>query len=143
MRRGLLRVSAGEGAELVKEGTVPRSELVSISAADPPLWQRLPPGTTAWRISTGRRQVVEGANAGLKGYENIERKFMRVLGRVKMTVMLACAVAGYNVDRIRAFIARTAQTITALKTRTKRRKGTWESILGSTPPPPGPDPQPD
>jgi hypothetical protein len=77
------------------------------------------------------------------GYVNIERKFMRVLGRVEMTVMLACTVAGYNVDRIRAFIARTTQAITAPKTRAKRRKGTWEDILGFTPPPPGPDPPPD
>ena len=117
---------------------------VSISAADLPLWQRLPPGTTAWRISMGRRQVVEGANAGLKGgYVNIERKFMRVLGRVKMTVMLACTVVGYNVDRIRAFVERTTQAIRAPKRRAKRREGTWEDILGSTPPSPGPDPPPD
>ena len=60
-------------------------------------------GTTAWRISMGRRQVIEGANAGPKGgFVSIERKFMRVLGVTKMTVLLAFAIAGCNMDRIRA-----------------------------------------
>lgn len=91
----------------------------------------------------GRRQVVEGANAGLKGgYVNIERKFCRVLGLTKMTVMLAFTVVGYNVDRIRAFLARTRHAITAAKTRAKRRQGTWKEVFGATPPTTGPDPPP-
>ena len=32
-----------------------------------PFPQRIPFGTTAWRISMGRRQVVESVNAALKG----------------------------------------------------------------------------
>jgi hypothetical protein len=42
------------------------------------------------------------------GFVNIQRKFLRVLGLTKMTVLLAFTIAGYNVDRIRAFVARTA-----------------------------------
>jgi hypothetical protein len=53
----------------------------SVMPADLPWRQRLSPGTTAWRISYSRRQVVEGANAGLKGgFVNIERKFLLSLG---------------------------------------------------------------
>jgi hypothetical protein len=40
---------------------------VSVAAAELPRWQPLLPGTTAWRISMGRRQIVEAANSLLKG----------------------------------------------------------------------------
>jgi hypothetical protein len=106
---------------------------MSVSAEDLALWQRLSPGTTAWRISMGRRQVVEGANAGLKGgFVNIERKFFRVLGLVKTSILLAFTVAGYNVDRIRSFVDRMAVEATAPRTRAKRRQGTWTDLLGET-----------
>lgn len=43
-----------------------------------PLTQEIPFGTTAWRISMGRRQVVESANAALKGsFANLSRGFLR------------------------------------------------------------------
>ncbi len=104
----------------------------SVSAADLPLWQRLAPGTTAWRKSFGRRQVVEGANAGLKGgFVNIERKFCRVLGLTKMTLLLACTIAGYNRNRIRAFLSRQEFQAQAPKKRAKRRRGTFSDILGA------------
>ncbi len=91
----------------------------------------------------GRRQVVEGANAGLKGgFVNIERKFMRVLGLTKTSVLLAFTVAGYNVDRIRSFVARKKSEATSPRTRAKRRSGTWTDLLGAAHQPAGPDPPP-
>jgi hypothetical protein len=52
------------------------------------LWQRIPYGTTAWRISMGRRQVVESVNAALKGaFADPSRGFVRVMGVTKITVM--------------------------------------------------------
>jgi hypothetical protein len=104
----------------------------SLSAAEIALWQPLAAGTTAWRISYGRRQVAEGANAMLKGgFVNIERKFLRVLGRAKMMLLLAFTIAGYNRDRIRSFVAQEAHESAAPKRRAKRRKSTWKDILPS------------
>ena len=72
-------------------------------------WQRIPYGTTAWRISMGRRQVVESVNAALKGaFADLARGFFRVMGQVKMTVMLGFTLAAYNLDRIRSFRAKQA-----------------------------------
>jgi hypothetical protein len=53
----------------------------------------------AWRSpswpSFGRRQVVEGANAMLKGgFVNIGHKFFRVFGLTKITLLLAFTVFG-------------------------------------------------
>jgi hypothetical protein len=45
-----------------------------------PLWQSITFGTTAWRISMGRRQVVESANSALKGaFADLGRGFFRVM----------------------------------------------------------------
>src|SRR6202011_5570045 len=43
------------------------SGTLTAQAAELPLWQRIPAGTTAWRISMGRRQAAESANAALQG----------------------------------------------------------------------------
>jgi hypothetical protein len=59
-----------------------------------------------------------------------------------MSIMLAFTVAGYNLDRIAAFIAKTAHAATAEK-RAKRRTGTWADMLAPVPVTPGPDPPPD
>jgi hypothetical protein len=115
--------------------------IISASAADLPLRQRLAPGTTAWRISMGRRQVAEAANSGLKGgFVNIERKFFRIFGRTKLTVLLAFTVAGYNVDRIRSFLMRKAEQASDPRRRAKRRRGTLEQLLSEPRRRPGPDP---
>ena len=116
--------------------------VLTVQPAQLPLWQRLLPGTTAWRISMGRRQVVESVNAAIKGaFVDLGRGFLRVMGRTKATVLLAFTVAGYNLDRVRAFRAKhrrpasevddvpeTADTPPA--TRGKRRRGTWVDLLG-------------
>jgi hypothetical protein len=92
----------------------------------------------------GRRSVVEGANGSLKGgFVNIQRKFLRVLGLTKMTVMLAFTIAGYNLECIRSFNASIAATETASekkRTRAKRRRGTWGDILSAVRTSAGPDP---
>ena len=91
------------------EGTTCCGGTVTAQAAELPHHQRFFPGTTAWRISYGRRQVVEGANAMLKGgFVNVGHKFFRVFGLTKMTLLLAFTVVGYNLDRIRSFLAKRA-----------------------------------
>src|SRR5229473_8380313 len=56
--------------------------------------------TTAWPISMGRRQVVESANAPLKGaFANLSQSFFRVMGLVKQTILLGFTLAAYNLDR--------------------------------------------
>jgi hypothetical protein len=107
--------------------------ILSVPAGDLPIWQRISPGTTAWRKSMGRRLVVETANGALKGgFVNIERKFLRVFGRTKTTVVLAFTIVGHNLDRIRSFIGRTAAKaaeVQAKKKRAKRRRRTWSDLI--------------
>jgi hypothetical protein len=58
--------------------------IISVSAADLPFRQRFTPGSTAWRKSYRRRNVVEGVNAFLKGgFVNIGQKFFRVFRLTK------------------------------------------------------------
>jgi hypothetical protein len=108
---------------------------VSVQAAELPHWQRFLPGTTAWRTSYGRRQVVEGANGMLKGgFANIAHKFFRVLGLTKMRILLAATIVGHNLEAIRSFVEKKTADPTAAppkRTRKKRRKGTWTQILES------------
>ncbi len=129
-----------------RPATVPRADLppnstccagvVSASAEELPLWQQFTPGTTAWRISMGRRQLVEGANAGLKSnFVNIGRKFMRVMGLTKMTIMLAFTIAGLNLEMIRSFLAKERMLQSKPQTRRKRREGTWDQLLDGAPRP--------
>jgi hypothetical protein len=108
---------------------------VTASAAELPHWQRFLPGTTAWRISYGRRQVVEGVNAMLKGsFVNIQHKFLRVFGLAKMTLLLAFTLTGYNLEAIRSSRAKKEAVRTTApprRTRRKRRTGTWADLIGS------------
>jgi hypothetical protein len=116
---------------------------ITAQAAALPLWQRCLAGTTAWRISIGRRQVVESVNAALQGvFCDIGRGFLRVFGKVKTQVLLAFSVAAFNLDRIRSYRAKQrAETDAAPKP--KRRRGTWAQIIepstpvDSTAAPPG------
>src|SRR5437870_5727086 len=66
-----------------------------------PWWQSITFGTTAWRISLARRQVVESANSALKGAcADLSRGFFRVMGLIKTTVLTSFTLAAYNLDRI-------------------------------------------
>jgi hypothetical protein len=109
------------------------------------LWQRIPYGTTAWRISMGRRQVVESVNAALKGaFADLSRGFVRVMGVTKITVMLGFTLAAYNLDRLRSYRAKhhldeTGQPSGRPKqTRARRRHGTWAELIDT----PNPEPPP-
>ena len=152
---GLLRsrqlpstMRGSRSAPLVKlpDGVKCSSGTMSVTAGELPFSQRLPAGTTAWRKSYRRRNVVEGTNAALKGgFVNVQHKFFRVFGLTKLTVLLAFTVAGYNVERIRSFKASVAATevATGLKrTRAKRRRHTWTDILGASTTTAGRDPPP-
>ena len=134
MRRGsaVPMVSVPEGAERCCSG------IITAMPAELPLWQKIPFGTTAWRLSMGRRQLVESANAALKGgFVDLGRGFFRVFGVTKMTVFLAFSVAGFNVDRVRSFRAKhrlqdphdpVDYPLVAVP-RAKRRKGTWADLV--------------
>jgi hypothetical protein len=71
----------------------------------------------------------------LKGsFVNIQHKFFRVFGLAKMTVLLAFALAGYNLEAIRSFLAKKRAERAApppKRTRKKRRIGTWAEVIGS------------
>ena len=114
------------------------SGILTAMAVELPLWQPIPFGTTAWRIAMGRRQVVESANAALKGaFADLSRGFVRVFGKTKMTVLLGFTIAGYNLDRIRSFRAKQRSLAERPPARPKRRSGTWHEILTSGAEPPG------
>ena len=83
----------------------------------------------------GRRQVVESVNSALKGaFVDLARGFFRVLGQVKMTVLLGFTLAAYNLDRVRSFRAKRAQDKESPRRRAKRRQGTWgELVTGPSP----------
>jgi len=109
---------------------------LSAPPAELPLTQKIPYGTTAWRISMYRRQAVESVNAALQGaFTNIARGFVRVFGLVKITMLLGFTVAAFNVDRIRSFRAKLAELAAAPKTRAKRRLGTFADCIPVDPEP--------
>jgi len=111
--------------------------ILTAMAVELPLWQPIPFGTTAWRISMGRRQVVESANAALKGaFADLSRGFVRVFGQTKMSVLLGFTIAGYNLDRIRSFRAKQRALAAKPAVRQKRRAGTWRDIVGEAAPAP-------
>jgi hypothetical protein len=65
------------------------------------------------------------------GFVNGGHKFFRVFGLTKMTLLMAFTVVGYNLDRIRSFLAKKAHEKTRAerpKRRAKRKKGTWTDI---------------
>jgi hypothetical protein len=112
------------------------SGILSAPPVELPLTQGIPFGTTAWRISMNRRQIVESVNAALKGsYADLSRGFFRVFGQTKISVLLGFTIAAYNLDRVRAFRAKMAEDETKPRTRAKRRLGIWPSAAsGETPP---------
>jgi hypothetical protein len=113
-------VALPEGETCCCDGTL------SAPAVELPLTQKIPFGTTAWRISMNRRQVVESVNAALKGsFVDISRGFFRVFGRVKLSVLLGFTIAAYNLDRIRSFRAKQEELAAAVRYQPKRRRGTW------------------
>lgn len=120
-------VPVDEGCEHCCDG------ILTAMAAELPWWQRIPFGTTAWRLSMGRRQVVESVNAALKGtFADLSRGFFRVFGQTKMTILLGFTVAGYNLDRIRSYRAKKRAQQEAKPTQPKRRRGTWQEIVEPT-----------
>lgn len=108
---------------------------LSAPPAELPLTQRIPFGTSAWRISMYRRQAVESVNAALQGaFANLARGFFRVFGRVKISFLLGFTLAAYNLDRVRSFRAKKAEEAEQPKRRTKRRLGTWHNCMPDSEP---------
>ena len=106
------------------------SGILSAPPAELPITQKIPFGTTAWRISMYRRQVVESANSALKGaFADLSRGFFRVFGQTKLSVLLGFTLAAYNLDRIRSFRAKQAEDDVKPRWRAKRRMGTWSDCI--------------
>jgi hypothetical protein len=123
-------VQLPEGTQGCCHGTL------SAPPAELPLAQRIPFGTTAWRISMNRRQVVESVNAALKGaFCDLSRGFFRVFGRTKISIILGFTIAAFNLDRIRSFRAKQAEAAATSRPRAKRRRGIW-AAPGIEPPTP-------
>src|SRR2546421_11770186 len=108
------------------------SGILTAMPVELPWWQSITFGTTAWRISMARRQVVESANSALKGaFADLSRGFFRVVGLVKTTVLLGFTLAAYNLDRVRSFKAKhgldnNVQAVERPKQSPDRRRyGTW------------------
>jgi hypothetical protein len=126
MRRSRLAplVSVPDGVTRCCDG------ILSAPPAELPITQRIPFGTTAWWTSMNRRQVVESANAALKGaYADLSRGFFRVFGRTKILVLLGFTVAAYNLDRVRSFRAKQADDEAKPRRGAKRRLGTWSDCV--------------
>jgi hypothetical protein len=111
---------------------------LTVQPSELSLWQRTLPGTTAWRISMGRRQVAESVNAALKGgFVSLSRGFFRVMGQTKATLLLGFTLAGFNLDRTRSFVAKhclaggrdSIEDLSVRPRRAKRRRGTWVDLL--------------
>jgi hypothetical protein len=97
-----------------------------------PVTQKIPFGTTAWRISMYRRQVVESANSALKAaFADLSRGFFRMFGRTKISVLLGFTIAAYNLDRIRSFKAKQVEDEARPVRRAKPRQGTWNDLITS------------
>jgi len=106
------------------------SGILSAPPAELPITQKIPFGTTAWRISMYRRQVVESANSALKGaFADLSRGFFRVFGQTKLSVLLGFTLAAYNLDRVRSFRAKKAEEEAKPLRRAKRRQGTWGDLI--------------
>ncbi len=106
------------------------TDTISALPADLPHTQKIPFGTTAWRISMNRRMAVESVNAAIKGgFVNVSRGFVRVFGLTKITALVAFTLAAVNVDRVRSHEAKLAE-IKPSPTRPRRRKGTWQTLIG-------------
>jgi hypothetical protein len=107
---------------------------LGVSAADLPLQQRQTAGTTAHAISMGRRNAVEGVNGNLKAnFTRTERGFARVFGTTKLAFLVAFTLAGSNVllaDAFRRALKSAAQQALKPRTRAKRRRGTFDAVLG-------------
>jgi hypothetical protein len=104
----------------------------TISAAEALLWQDIPFGTTAWRKSYGRRQVVEGVNANLKcQYVRAEHGWARVLSQTKLGVLLSFSLAGYNSYLAASFAQRKPSR--RPPDRPRRRSGTYNDLRAKAP----------
>lgn len=143
--KGSMRRSRTAPLVNLPEGVACCGGIVTVQAGDLPYWQRFFPGTTGWRISYRRRDVVEGVNAALKGaFVNIGQKFFKVFGLTKIKILLAFTLAAYNLETIRSFLSRMAVVAEAARkprSRKKRREMTWHDVVAIRPET-GPDPPP-
>jgi hypothetical protein len=107
------------------------SGILSAPRSEVRITQKIPFGTTAWRISMYRRLVVESANSALKAaFADLSRGFFRVFGQTKISVLLGFTIAAaYNLDRIRSFRAKQAEDEAKPNRRAKRRQGTWSDVI--------------
>jgi hypothetical protein len=118
-------VPVGEGWDKCCHG------ILTAQAAEMAWWQRITYGTTAWRISMGRRQVVQSVNAALKGvFADLGRGFMRVMG-----VTNNDRHAGFHHGRLRSRNSITYTYICSIQTthrlvRSMAHSRRWRTVAG-------------
>ncbi len=76
-----------------------------------------------------RGELVAGNAAHQGAFVDLARGFFRVLGQVKMSVLLGFTLAAYNLDRVRSFRAKQAQYEENPRRRARRRQGTWSDLV--------------
>jgi|SRR5579872_6509356 len=67
-----------------------------------------------------------------EAFADLSRRFFRVAGRVKISVLLGFTVAAHHLDRVRSFRAKQAEEEHRPKYRTKRRLGIQRDLIDST-----------
>ncbi|MHB1986912.1 MAG: hypothetical protein ACYCSF_02840 [Acidimicrobiales bacterium] len=75
--------------------------------------------------------AAESVNASLSGgFVDMARGFFRVFGLPKITVLLGFTIAAVNLDRIRSFEAKRAESEQQPKRRRRIRFGSWQELTG-------------
>jgi hypothetical protein len=127
------------------------SRILTVTPAQLPLWQEIPYGTTAWRISYGRRNLAETGNSALKSwYSNVGDRFSRVMATMpkkrkergrqpgitlaKIALLITPFIAAYNLYCVRSFLAKQELNGQPPWSRKPRRVGTWRTLLPSPSP---------
>lgn len=82
-------------------GTVGNLRVVNARVAELDTYQQHPWGTTVWRISYGRRSVVEGVFARLKANKGLGGEACKAFGLTANTLAALNAVVAYNRKRTR------------------------------------------
>ncbi len=92
-----MRLARSKPLVTLPEGEKCCEGTVSVGADQLPLMQRTIFGTPAWAASYGRRNAVESVNAAFKGqFTSIDRGFVRSLQTVRILLLFAHTIAGYN-----------------------------------------------
>ena len=112
-RKGVVPLPVLSAPKQALDGTVCSQRFVNVDARDLPLDQQHLFGSWEWASSYARRSRVEGFFGSVKNQatENLNRGTIRVVGLVKVGVLVALAVASANLRHVDSFRAKVATPI--------------------------------